>query len=285
MANVRDGARIIIDEAVPDGVVIRSNDPPIINNRFEQLTNTPHATMLANWLGGGIMTACNGFVGWYADKLGINGITNWFNLRDSLSAIKRQDAWVKSTPYTRPKYGDILKHTITHVDVSLDFSELILNRVAAGQGDGTIYSIHPRPRSRAEVALEYDVLRRVEGTKAYSPYRLEGWLDIEVFLGDSYFIPVPEWLVGWWETYWRGEVYYYYFDTDNTVKWTQVSPFTAFSPINVSGTGRFTNAPLLVTITWDATGSVETWVTQPAGGFQTMAGTYNNTELVWATKI
>src|SRR6185312_9978865 len=64
MADMRAIAKGVL-AAVPerDGQII-STQP-----EFERLTGTSHATMKKNWDGGGIMTACNGFVGWYGRTL------------------------------------------------------------------------------------------------------------------------------------------------------------------------------------------------------------------------
>ncbi len=129
------------------------------------------------------MTACNGFVNWYARSLGITDISNWFLLRQSLAGINKLHAWVQSTANGRPKYGDILNHRINHVDVVIGFNGSILRRAAAGQGDGSKFSMHPRPRSEAERLQEYDVLKRVDGTGPYNWQNLEGWLDIELYFG------------------------------------------------------------------------------------------------------
>jgi len=179
---IRDVAQRIIDQAVPEGRIIRSNEnPPLFSNDFLKYTNSSHAVLLANWLGGGIMTACNGFVNWYAHQLGITGISNWFELEKSLKKCNKAHAWVPAASGARPKYGDILRHTVFHVDVAIGFKGNVLSRVAAGQGDGSKYSTHPRPRPQDQIMQEYDVLRRVSGSGPYNWQNLTGWLDIELF--------------------------------------------------------------------------------------------------------
>jgi hypothetical protein len=223
------------------------------------------------------MTACNGFVGWYALRLGITGITNWFQLFQSLTGGPHGNAWVPaSTKGARPKPGDILKHTINHVDVALGFRGNILRRVAAGQGDGTIYSIHPRPRDAQTRAMEYDCLRRVDGTGPYNWQNLEGWLDIDLFFGetDATADGVPDWLVGWWRVTWRGISYFYHFGQNHEVKWTQIQPpVTAYPPQFANDTGDFKIDQLgVIAIRWRATQAQETFRTKYASSGNEMTG-------------
>lgn len=195
-ANIRDKAKAILDRAVPEGKIIKSNEnPPTYGNDFLRLTNTSHLLLMNSYRTGGQLTACNDFVNWYARKLGINDISDWFNLKDALHKISKGYAWVESTANgPRPKYGDILRHKPKrHVDVAIGFTGpngTILRRVAAGQGDGNRYSTHPRPPEHKLPSLEdrlkeYDVLRRVDdGLSGRAPYNwqnLEGWLDIELY--------------------------------------------------------------------------------------------------------
>lgn len=173
-ANIRDKAKAILDHAVPEGMVIKSNEaPPLYNNAFLQYTGTSHLVLMANWQTQGKNTACNGFVNWYAHSLGINDISNWFSLKKSLESVNKLHAWVQSAPNLRPQYGDILKHTVFHVDVAIGCNGNLLRRAAARQSN------HKRPASQAEIMQEYDVLTRVTGKTPYNWQNLEGWLDIE----------------------------------------------------------------------------------------------------------
>jgi hypothetical protein len=71
--------------------------------------------------------------------------------------------------------------------------------------------------------------------------------------------PVPPWLPGWWTVTWRGQIYYYFFDRNYQVKWTQSRPRDTSQPLLVArDTGSFTvQGTSAVTIRWGATGSVE----------------------------
>jgi hypothetical protein len=258
-------------------------------NKFNELTNTNHAVLVADYAAGGIMTACNGFVNWYAQRLGIVGISNWFNLKQSLEGIGKGNAWVVTNASKLPQPGDILKHAITHVDVALGFAGNILRRVAAGQGDGTIYSTHPRPRDAKTRAMEYDCLRRINGAGPYNYQRLEGWLDIDLFFGSGVAqnVPAPDWLVGWWRVTWRGMLYFYYFDRNYEARWTQMAPWsTEYPPLFASDIGDFTvDGFNTVTTTWRKTGSVEKFSLKYYSNSVEMRGTWNGTEPIAAIKM
>lgn len=288
MTNIRDKAQKIL-EVVPEGRIIKSNEnPPSYVNDFYKFTGTSHLVLMANWVGGGRMTACNGFVNWYARQLGIKDISNWFELKKSLIAVNKQHAWVKSSANApRPKYGDILKHAILHVDVAIGFNSNILHRVAAGQGDGSQYSMHPRPRPPELISREYDVLMRVQGKGPYNWQNLEGWLDIELYFGTgSQSGQVPSWLVGWWRVTWRGQTYYYYFGDNLEVRWTQDKPSsTTQPPISANDIGDFTLELFGVATRWRTTGSVEQFRSVYNANDQRMQGTWNGTEPIFAEKM
>jgi hypothetical protein len=100
--------------------------------------------------------------------------------------------------------------------------------------------------------------------------------------------PVPEWLVGWWKVTWRGQAYYYFFDHNRQVKWTQILPqSTSQPPLIASDTGNFAvELPNSVTIRWGATGSVEKFSRVPAtDDEEEMSGKWNGTEPLTAVKM
>lgn len=139
MADIRALAEEIL-AAVPETGQITSNGSTA--TKFTSLTGTSHETMKKNWDGGGIMTACNGFVGWYARTLRAaaegtkapNDYLGRFDLETYVPSIGMGHAWVKSTADVRPKYGDICRHTAFHVGVSLKLDEGdFWNHADAGQ--------------------------------------------------------------------------------------------------------------------------------------------------------
>jgi hypothetical protein len=231
MASKRDEAIALLNKEVPPGVDIRSNRD---SAKFERLTNTSHASLVANWKDkskiktGGIMSACNGFVGWYAAQMGISGIESFFNLEASLRKINKGHAWVPADGKADPQPGDILHHfqggTGLHVDVCIGFTaDRRLVRAAAGQ------ITFQKPRNPD---AEFDVLKRVTGTAKYDFHNLLGWLDIERFFESAPAAdagPFINWAIGWWDVN-DGDQYYYYFGVNDHVQWTEKRPASMFVP-------------------------------------------------------
>jgi hypothetical protein len=172
MSDIRDKAKKILDQ-VPNTGEVRSNRD---RDLFKTLTGgVTQEDLMKNWKTGGIRTVCIDFVCWYGGQMGITGIGSYFDLKNSLSKIKKDYAWMPATEDARPQCGDILRHTAFHVDVALGFDGDVLLRAAGGQ------SSHPRPK--ADVSDEYDVVKRVRGLGPYDSQKLQGWLDIEKFFG------------------------------------------------------------------------------------------------------
>jgi hypothetical protein len=121
------------------------------------------------------MTACNEFVGWYRGKLGIKENLGRFDIESYLKTINKDYAWVKSTTNVRPKPGDILRHTAYHMDVCLYFKDDVLYRVGAGQG--TVGS--------------FDILKRIQGSGPYDYTKLQGWVDIDLYVNGPPSPPPP----------------------------------------------------------------------------------------------
>jgi len=275
MASKRTEATTLLDLEVKPGVEIRSNRD---SQTFARLTGTQHSTMVANWKDksviktGGIMSACNGFVGWYAYTLGIKGIDSFFKLEASLRKINKAHAWVPADGKADPQPGDILHHskggTGLHVDVCIGFaSNRRLIRAAAGQ----ITFQNPRNPD-----AEFDVLKRVTGDKPYDFHKLLGWLDIERFSEAApglVVAPTSNWLIGWWDV--RDEnQYYYHFDGSGHVQYTEKRPLTMMGPPKLplsAGTYRFLSLNILE-IKWnplDGGNTVETFTADGSGRMMT----------------
>jgi hypothetical protein len=227
--------------------------------------------MKDNWDGGGIMTACNGFVGWYAATLGSKVYLGGFDLEGIVKKAGKAFSYVKSTQDNRPKYGDICRHTAFHVGVSLDFTGDKWNHVDAGQGGKK---------------AGHDILKRTYGTTSYDFTKLQGWIDIDLYFGPTPAIgPVPGWLLGWWKVVWRGQDFYYYFDSGRQVKWNRTPPGDTSIPMLIGNdTGSFAifqdNS---LTIRWNTTGSVEKF--SKGQDEASMRGTWNDSEPLTATKL
>lgn len=220
------------------------------------------------------MTGCNAFVGWYAAQLRSEYYLGRFDLVTYLPTIGKGHAWVKSVSGRQPQYGDILLHTGLHVDVALDFDGNILNRMAAGQGGR---------------GVGCDILCRVRGKGPFNFANLQGWIDLDLYFGPTpTTVPIPSWLPGWWKVTWRGQTYYYYFDRNYQVKWTQSPPSNTSQPLLLArDTGDFTiEGVAAVTIRWGATGSVEKLGLLPTTtGMVQMGGIWNGTERLDAVKM
>src|SRR4029079_7725700 len=113
---------------------IRSDKQPA---EFKRLTGYSHQDMLDSWRanmsGPKLLTACGGFASYFAGRLGIAGIASFFDLEKSLVAAGKAHAWVPASGGAKPQEGDILRHTVFHVDVAAGWSGGKLVRVAAGQ--------------------------------------------------------------------------------------------------------------------------------------------------------
>ncbi len=269
MGDIRDKAKEILAPIPEPPAIITSNGKT--HDLFTRLTDVSQETMKANWDKGGIMTACNGFVGWYARALGSKTYLGGFDLEGLVKKAGKGFSYVKSTPDNRPKYGDICRHTAFHVGVSLDFDGDKWRHVDAGQGG---------PK------MGCDVLKRTYSTDDYDYKNLHGWIDIELYFGGTPAIgPVPDWLLGWWKVMWRGQAFYYYFDAGRQVKWTRTEPDDTSSPLVM---GNDTAACVIfldntITIRWNNSGSVEKFT--KSSDDSPMRGTWNDSEPLTAEKL
>jgi len=276
MSDIRERAREILSVVPPLGQQINSVGPTA--SLFTQLTGVDQATLQKNWASGGIMTTCNCFTGWYGNQLGSKLILGRFDLDTYLPKNGKGDAWIKSTPDTRPKYGDICRYAKFHVGISLDFEGDIWNHVDSGQGGKN---------------TGYDIIKRKRDTEAYSHTKLLGWVDIDIlFNGSSASAnpaqpsnPVPDWLLGWWNVNWRGQAFYYYFDRNLECSWTLTPPLDTTRPsLVVNDKGKVAlDVPNAVTIKWGATGSIEKF--NKLANSMPMRGTWNDKEPLAATKM
>jgi hypothetical protein len=274
MGDIRERAREILSVVPPLGQQINSVGPTA--SLFTQLTGVSQDTLTKNLAQGGIMTTCNAFTGWFGNQLGSKLYLGRFDLDTYLPKNGKGDAWIKSTPDTRPKYGDICRYAKFHVGVSLDFEGDIWNHVDSGQGGKSV---------------GYDVIKRKRDDTAYTHAKLLGWVDIEVYFegvagsaSAQQGNPVPDWLLGWWNVNWRGQSFYYYFGRNHDCQWTLTPPRDTSRPAlvaNDAGTVAV-DVPNALTIRWATTGSVEKFARQSNAP---MKGTWNDKEPLTASKI
>jgi hypothetical protein len=274
MATKREEAAEILNKIPKTPVGIRSDKQPEL---FLQWTGYKHEDMLQSWRenmnGPTLLTACGGFASKFAGLIGIAGIKSYFELQKSLTEAGKSHAWVPASSGAKPQVGDILRHTVYHVDVAAGWDGPKLVRVAAGQ------SSHPRPTKNVE--NEFDALKWVTGAGPYNSANLQGWLDLDKYFGGSAApspvptrtVTPPGWLFGWWRVDWRGDEYRYFFYREGTVEWTEhLQQPTSRPPLHTDGTGTFVFDPLgKIIIQWDS-GSVETF--SAAGSTRAMRGTW-----------
>jgi hypothetical protein len=158
-----------------------------------------------------------------------------------------------------------------------------------------ILSIVPVGRDIASVGATASLFTRLTGLTqatlqrdktAYDPNKLEGWTDIELYFdaAAAQTVPLPPWLPGWCKVMWRSQPFYYYFDLNNQVKWTQVFPVSTVQPPSAPrDTGSVAVDTLnRITIRWGATGSIEKL---SKSGNNQMNGTWNGNEALSAAKM
>lgn len=220
---------------------------------FFDWTGISHKQMKESWEqnmnGPTLLTACGGFASKFGGLIGITDIASYFDLEKSLKDIGKPHAWVPASSRADPQVGDILRHTVYHVDVAAGWDGRKLKRVAAGQ------SLHPRPTKSVEG--EFDALKWVTGAAAYNPANLQGWLDLDKYFGTApSVVPTYGWLNGWWRV-WDGNTYYYHFAPNGTVKYIMTEPTDLGGPpamANNVGTYSYTPPNTLV-VTWNKVAS------------------------------
>ena len=84
---------------------------------------------------------------------------------------------------------------------------------------------------------------------------------------------------------WRGQAFYYYFDRQYKVSWTQAQPRDTTRPaMLINDTGQVAvDSPSGFSINWSATGSVEKF--EKSLGDMPMRGVWNDKEPLAAVKM
>ena len=276
-----DAAKILVQ--IPLGEGIRSDKQP---DDFFRWTGYTQSQMMDSWRanmsGPTLLTACGGFASKFAGLIGITGIASFFDLEKSLNDAGKGYAWVPASSGAKPQVGDILRHTVFHVDVAAGWDGGKLKRVAAGQSN------HPRPTDNVE--NEFDCLKWVTGAANYNFANLKGWLDLDKYFGAAPSGgPALDWLTGWWKV-WDGNTYYYFFGAGGDVQYTKALPSsTSGPPSQADNVGSYTySAPTLV-LTWcqvegASTNCVETFYNATAG-CQQMNATSNLYSPLVATRM
>lgn len=155
MSTARDKAKAILDQIPNRDINSLGPDAAL----FMRFTNTAHKTMADNWATGGIMTACNGFTGWFSATVGRAGL-GVFDLPSVGGS-----AFVKSDGVALPKIGDVFRMKKYHVGVCLDCNGSEWWVIEAGQGGSK---------------TGYDILRRSK--RPFVASEIMGWVDIDIWL-------------------------------------------------------------------------------------------------------
>lgn len=95
--------------------------------------------------------------------------------------------------------------------------------------------------------------------------------------------PTPDWLLGWWEIRWRNTSYFYLFEPNGRVKWSENRPGSKASNMTtVNDNGSCFCLGRNVAIDWLSTGTKEEFDLTAAGA---MKGTWNSSEPLTAKKL
>jgi len=263
---IRARARGILEAELPKNVLYRSD---LNEKKFQELTGYTHARLKANWDKGSKLSTCMEYVAHYCGRMGLTPNLGRFDLETFLPTIKKEYTWVRSMPGRKPKYGDILLHQGTHIDVSMGFDGEVLIRGASGQ---------------CQIPL-YDAVGRVHGKGPYDPAKLKGWVDLERYVGGA---PASiTWLKGWWKV-WDGNYYYYYFGDGGFVQYTKTPPVgTGQPPKQPANQGEYALDGPSLKVTWNSTGgatTIETFYNAVPGARQ-MNATSNRFSPLVATRL
>lgn len=247
MATKREEALEILNKIPKTAEGIRSDKQPDL---FLQWTGISHKSMMDSWKenlsGPKLFTACGGFASKFGGLIGITGITSYFDLEKSLSDAGKSHAWVAASSGAKPQIGDILRHTVYHVDVAAGWDGARLKRVAAGQSN------HPRPTTSDKVEKEFDALKWLTGGAAYNSANLQGWLDLDKYFGAAPAAGPHGWLHGWWQV-WDGNRYWYHLAPNGVATYTKMQPANLNRPPSrPTNVGYFSyTAPSTLVVTWN----------------------------------
>ena len=95
--------------------------------------------------------------------------------------------------------------------------------------------------------------------------------------------PLPDWILGWWRVTWRGDVYYYFFESSGIAGYTTARPGNTLQSIAwPQDTGGASANGDQISVRWNATGSVERF---RRGNGSSMTGMWNDREQLLATRL
>lgn len=220
------------------------------NEKFYTLTGLKHKELLDNWIGGGIKTSCNGFVGKVAGALGIPGM-GAFGVEKLVRDMGKRHCWLTPASGEKPGYGDIFETNSRtpgndfenlHVGVSLSVEGDDWWTIEGGQGGPS---------------LGYDRVARVK--KKYNTEHLLGWVDMRMLMSGK--AAMPEWLIGTWMIYAGDKNYIYTFNRKGMATQKPYRPATASgSDVPNLDTGEVQSVlGDTIKLRWNVEGGIETF--------------------------
>ena len=103
---------------------------------------------------------------------------------------------------------------------------------------------------------------------------------------DDVYTGATDSVLGYWSVLWRGTVYYYYFAKGGQVSYSKTKPGNPKAPPpSADGRGYWFQTTLGVDITWTSTGSLESFIAPTLFTGSAMAGTWNGSEALVATRL
>jgi len=203
-SDVRTRAIEYLNKAVPDGRTITSDGllpgEAADKKDFPKLTNGwTQAKLLAEWKPtpegkkpAQIKTTCNEFVSVYSHEIVHDYLGTIAPFLEALvKKAGKSHAWVTPGGTRRPKPGDIVAHKgmENHVSVSLHLSDDKWTTIDAGQG-GPRYQVLDETKGTVKLLGGHDMIKRLE--RSFAKSQLLGWVDIELFDGQSRTIELEE---------------------------------------------------------------------------------------------
>jgi hypothetical protein len=243
--------------------------------RFIDLTKRTHKQSLDGWKAGDPTTCCNLFTGHYGNYLEVEWIP--MGADKELPKIGKGIAWIPANSGVPPRFGDVFQqywpgHAPNHMGISLDCDGGTWYTAEGGQGG---------------LNKGYDFIKR-KSTTQLDGQGIAGWVDIDIYSQCAkQKNAVPSWLVGLWNVSWQGKPYFYYFDRDRRVTYTDVLAQSTLLPSIFTDRGWFAvNNDTTVLVRWNDPANLERFDRLPAttDGREQMGGKAEGWDLT-AVKI
>lgn len=197
---------------------------------YTQWTGNTQQFFIDHWKHrGDKTTGCNGFTGVYIR----DGLKGPYAAGDFKMDTIAPKAWIPSSSGYEPGFGDVaVKANRGHVFVIMDIKPY---KTIQGGFLGSGRRIAPG-KTEDDPGVGFDTIG--VGNGAFDPGELAGWLNIDLLVPPK--PAVPQWALGWWRVDWDEDTYYYYFDPNWNVTWTEVKPRDALQLLVPKDGGRGT---------------------------------------------